>query len=755
MAPFAAAPALKKHLKPDTQFLRVDDKEDGDNFYTKVQAAFTMQSPLLLRNVIVVGGDDPKEAWRKVDKAVGTVTRKEKPLKSTAGDVVYILAKSSQALIDHASSARKRYQHIEVQIVGHIDVDKLAVNFPLQTDTSYERTVGDICRAVLPTDNDPEQKKADADPKDPTMLETLLGKNGLDHLIIRIGNSACLVASPADKTLPKSNGTEKPSDDQAQSADKSPFVLKLFCHPDRSAPTTFPGLGSMLAYDLLLCAAVVRQMALTNVKKAKDVADFELNPLSEKQKNKAEEDRKAEKVTRATPESSVKKVEQSYADILEGARIGVQATYRCFIEGFGIFDSKQETKKEDLVNLQPDAFFAKFIRHGIWAQTPPPPTQTPTQTQGKNEQFKPSELQYPEQKPDAAVKEPPAKMTMGFEVHYETARSPNKFWRMVVPDEGGSKDQNCLNVGNDYLLHGKDLPLVDLGSLQLVDRQEVEDYLYLQRLLLTYHDDAERRRPLCIGVFGQPGAGKSIGVKQLVNEMSGNSGAFSKDSITVNLSQLRSLDELAECFHLVRDACLKPPIPLVFFDEFDSSFEDRTFGWLKYFLAPMQDGEFFSKGKNYHFGKAIFVFAGGVNHSFAEFNERSRNPDFCDAKGPDFISRLRGILNICSMNKPEGEPDTVEHIYRIRRAVFLKYLLEKRLGKLKDLIAPTLAKAFLTIPRYKHGARSLEAILEMSTFPRDQPFTHSNLPPRDQLDMHVDAREFLRLAGVLTPLSKS
>ena len=749
MAPYAAAPALKKHLKPDTKFLRVDEKEDGDRFYSQVQAAFGIESKTLNRNVYVVGGDDPKEAWDAVDKArmdppkmqannphgersPGTSGKEGKhndPLKCADGDVVYILAKSSRALLKHAEHARKRYRGIEVLIVGHIDVDKLAESYPLQTDTSYERTVGDICRAVLPKDDEGEEGEDQAKDKPETMLDTLLGDGKptrLDHLLVRIGNAACLVASPREKTeLPSKNDEAKKKNSQfnqhaVEESENAPFVLKLFCHPDRSAPTTFPGLGSMLAYDLLLCASVVMRMAQTRVKDAGKTAFFKLKP------------------------PATKKVPRSYADILEGARAGVQATYRCFMEGFGIFDSKVENATRGLVNLKPCVFFAKFVNHGIWAQA-----------DGKKS--KRSILHYPEKGKEhgAAVSEPNAKMIMGFEVHYNTARSPNKFWRMVVPEENGSREVNCQKAGSDYLLKSQELPVVDLGALKLVDRQEVEDYLYLQRLLLSYHADAKWRRPLCIGVFGQPGAGKSFGVKQLVNEMSGNSEAFSKESITVNLSQLRSLKELADCFHLVRDACLKPPIPLVFFDEFDSSFEERTFGWLKYFLAPMQDGEFFSEGKNYHFGKAIFVFAGGVNHSFAEFNERTRNPDFCDAKGPDFISRLRGILNICSMNKPEGEPDTVEHIYKIRRAVFLKYLLEERLGKLDQLITPPLAKAFLTIPRYKHGARSLEAILDMSTFPRGQTFTHSSLPPRDQLDMHVDAREFLRLAGVLTPLSKS
>lgn len=736
MEPFATVPAMKKHLKPDTKFLRVHEKEDSDHFYQHVQKAFCIDSNVLLRNVIVIGGEDPAEAWVKVNEALGVngtnvnqvpgsdgePAPEQKPEQKPAkGDVVFILAKSKDELIGHAKCARERYREKQFGevIIGHIDVSKLAESYPLQTDTSYERTVGDICRATMPAKR-PGSEEGD-DEQQPMLSELLQGnenakENPLDHLIIRIGNAACLVASPI-ANAPASDSSQETKADTANmpagedSQSKAPFALKLFCHPDRCAPTTFPGLGYMLAYDMLLCAAVVNQVARVQVSGTNEPA-------------------------------------ACYGQLLEGARIGVQATYRCFVEGFGIFVSDDEEEKLTLVELPADEFFAKFVRHGIQAQKQKPVGELSTLY------YKLTEV------PKKAVGEPPPKTILDFNVHYETARSPNRFWRMVVPKEGGTDEDHCLKVAKDYLAGNQELPLVDLGKNKLVDRQEVEDYLFLQRLLQSYHEDTKWRQPLCIGVFGQPGAGKSFGVKQLVSEMSGSSEAFAKDSIEVNLSQLRTLKELADCFHKVRDACLQQPIPLVFFDEFDSGFEDRAFGWLKYFLAPMQDGKFFSDGKDYSFGKAIFVFAGGVNHSFAEFNERSRNPEFCNAKGPDFISRLRGILNICSMNKPEGEKEAVEHIYKIRRAVFLRHLLEERLGKPEkgsetELIEPTLAEAFLTIPRFKHGARSLEAILKMSTLARGECFTHSNLPPRDQLDMHVDAREFLRLAGVLTPRSKT
>lgn len=672
LAPFSPLPGDKKELIPGTRYVRTAEKRDSKGLDATVSKLLSVSGNRIKRPVVIIGGTKAPEVWKQHQKVL-------KAALGASDTTAIIAAKTYASLEQHARMARKTAVS---HIIGQIDVGSLEPDFLIQMDTSYDRTVGDICRATHLSTNATGTR---------FLLDILVQDDLLDHLIIRIGNAACVVISKA--------------------ADKSPEpLIRLFYHPQRPAPTALPGLGFMIAYDLLVTSALAEQLA-----------------------------------TGASVDEAV----------TSAAHLATCATYACFKEAFGEWprDAKVENLT-DLVGSTASVMFASFLKKAA------------DEIEKRQRKHREKVSEYTMHRPDARRNTADGGDYLGAvkKVNVRMATSPNKYWRMVLPETdtrggaGQSKPEDiCHKLARDYLdgdprAH---LPIVSIGKLQLVDRLEVEDYLFLQRLLMTYHENTQWERPLSIGVFGQPGAGKSFGVKQLIEEMSGDAGLFAREDVTINMSQIRSLDELAESYHAIRDKCLAGPIPLVFFDEFDSTFEDKPFGWLKYFLAPMQDGEFIQNGKKYRFGKAIFVFAGGVNHSFSEFNERTRNPDFCSAKGPDFISRLRGILNIKGMNRPESGEH--EHIYKLRRAVFLKWQLKERVGDVfeskQPQIHPLLADAFLSIPRFKHGVRSMEAILQMSSIERGRQFVHRHLPPRDQLDMHVDARTFLAIAGVSTPIA--
>ena len=324
---------------------------------------------------------------------------------------------------------------------------------------------------------------------------------------------------------------------------------------------------------------------------------------------------------------------------------------------------------------------------------------------------------------------------------------PN-FWCILKEINGTQLE----DIAYDIVLKGEkaalsQVPVGQFRGLKTVDRAEIESYRSISNLMREYNNSKNPSRPLSIAVFGSPGSGKSFGVTEVASSISPDLIA----RVEFNVSQFKNPADLISALHRVRDIALEGKVPLVFFDEFDSAFEGK-FGWLKYFLAPMQDGKF-REGETMHpIGKSIFVFAGGICDSFKEFScELSKNQEketaFKDAKGPDFISRLRGYVNILGPNCADG----TETLFIIRRAMLLRSLLERKAKQLLDSnnrirIDQGVLRALIKIPKYRHGARSIEAIIDMSMLNGRICWEQAFLPPKEQLKLHIEDEEmFSRL----------
>jgi hypothetical protein len=188
---------------------------------------------------------------------------------------------------------------------------------------------------------------------------------------------------------------------------------------------------------------------------------------------------------------------------------------------------------------------------------------------------------------------------------------------------------------------------------------------------------------------------------------------------------------------------------LVFWDEFDTTLNGQPLGWLRYLLAPMQDGSF-QEGQLVHpIGRCIFVFAGGTSHCMEEFGSQLNDEQRRTAKLPDFISRLRGFLNVLGPNPQESA--SRDPFFILRRAIVLRSILEENAPQIikKGAVNIDLGilRAFLKTRNYKHGVRSMESIVGMSTLAGKSAYERSSLPSREQLTLHVEAGDFLALVG--------
>jgi hypothetical protein len=338
----------------------------------------------------------------------------------------------------------------------------------------------------------------------------------------------------------------------------------------------------------------------------------------------------------------------------------------------------------------------------------------------------------------------------------ETVAEPSTLphlWTILGDQSPGLFEDIAFKIVREGLERAlSDVPVGRFGALATVDRREIEALNCISSLIGEYCQRIEKK-PLSIAVFGPPGAGKSFAVSQVANSV--RPGEI--EALSFNLSQLGGPDALLDAFHQVRDKALSGKIPLVFWDEFDTTLQGQPLGWLRYFLAPMQDGEF-REGQIIHpIGRSIFVFAGGTSHRLeafgAELDEEKRRA----IKLPDFVSRVKGFLNILGPNRQisvknaGGEEDPY---YIIRRAILLRSILVRNVPQLLNAdgtinIDEGLLRAFLLVKEYRHGARSMETIVTTSQLSGKTSFERSSLPAEAQLNLHVDGSEFYSLVYYL------
>ncbi len=327
--------------------------------------------------------------------------------------------------------------------------------------------------------------------------------------------------------------------------------------------------------------------------------------------------------------------------------------------------------------------------------------------------------------------------------------SRNKRWTILrgnYLDSGtGDKVEDYVDLACELAIKGSKTllfaPLMAFGRIVSFDRHEIESYRNIKKLMVDYANTKKSSKPLNLAVFGTPGSGKSFAVKEMSRSFLDK---FKPCILEFNLSQFKDSNELVGAFHAIRDTVLMGNLPIVFWDEFDS----ESLKWLKSLLAPMQDGHF-QDGKDTHpIGKSIFIFAGGTSSTFGHFDPRNqpgtsmdkaRVDHFTDVKGPDFVSRIHGFLNVCGPNPIQGNSDDVT--YPIRRALFLRTGLG--LEKEEQLnIDYGLLRALLLVKSYNNGARSLDRILTHLKMRGNKTIVRSDLPSDEVISMNTDLDNF-------------
>jgi hypothetical protein len=284
-------------------------------------------------------------------------------------------------------------------------------------------------------------------------------------------------------------------------------------------------------------------------------------------------------------------------------------------------------------------------------------------------------------------------------------------------------DEDALMTALEVLTKGADVlqgaaipslaiklrPVLILGDLLAVDSAAVEDLGYLMELVHDYLKRPQSTRLLSIAVFGRPGSGKSFAVRQIAKTTFGNRAKF----LEFNLSQFKETSHILDAFQRIQSASLEGGFPIVFWDEFDAN----NYDWVKNFLAPLQDRQFSIAGTVHHLPHSIFVFAGGVTHSEAEFKTKVEDKAYINAKLPDFDTRIKAYLTVQSIvprkDRLLSEADE-NYSVSVARAMLVRSMLRNHVPTARR-IEKKAAIALLVSYGYD-VARALERIFERGIF---------------------------------------
>jgi hypothetical protein len=321
---------------------------------------------------------------------------------------------------------------------------------------------------------------------------------------------------------------------------------------------------------------------------------------------------------------------------------------------------------------------------------------------------------------------------------------------------------------------------MQFGDFAMANPKEAAPMLDLaqrvrQHVLSNRYNSPEKGTVFNFALFGTPGSGKSFLAREIARLIDPQGTIFNVDEF--NLSQFTEPEQLTREFGAIASKSVGGKVPLVLWDEFDSVFDGKRGGWLARFLMPMQDAHFFDGSRRWPLGTAVFVFIGGTFPTARDFRAwacTTTSPDGSPAesvllKARDFHSRLYIALDMPSIVEQDEQANpatgarcqvfktTWPNSYtKLARAVLLRQFFRKnsRIDKTVFLkrVEEDLCRFLLAIP-LRHGARSLQRIVEACLVSKPSRVSMLHLPPVNFLSEHIETENVRREGSNVTGMT--
>ena len=312
---------------------------------------------------------------------------------------------------------------------------------------------------------------------------------------------------------------------------------------------------------------------------------------------------------------------------------------------------------------------------------------------------------------------------------------------------------------------------MQFGNFEMADPAEAAPILDLakrvrQHVLSNRHNSPEKGTVFNFALFGTPGSGKSFLAGEIARSIDPQGSIFSKREY--NLSQFTDPGQLTNAFGVIASESVGGKVPLVLWDEFDSVLEGQRGGWLARFLMPMQDAHYFDGRERRPIGTAVFAFIGGTFPTAEHFRnwacetrkEGEPPAESVLLKARDFHSRLYTALDMPRIVEEEDrangsseqrcqifKTDWDNSYAKLARAVLLRRFFRdnSKVGKTVSLksVDEDLCRFLLAIP-LRHGARSLERIVEACLVSKPSHVSLLHLPPSHFLAEHIETQNVRR-----------